>query len=282
MWQLLPALRELVEGRQTGALATVVRASGSAPQKPGARLLLREDGSTVGTVGGGTVEARVLEHLEACLRTGKAGTISFDLVRDLGMCCGGSMEVFMERIEAPDRLVLFGAGHVAQPTASLARSVGFAPVIVDEREDWNTPERFPGAEHLLLPPAEAVERLALRDDDWILIMTHEHRQDEEVLELCLPRPHRYLGMIGSKRKVFQTLQRIAARGPLPELGRLHAPIGAPLGAVGPEEIAVSIVSELIALRRGAALPGMSVTHSPRLQQVLEGALSPTDAAREEG
>lgn len=279
MWRLIPALNELLERRQIGALATVVRASGSAPQRPGARLLLRRDGSFVGTVGGGTVEARVMERLEACLETGESTTVSFDLVRDLGMCCGGSMEVFMERIEAPERLFLFGAGHVAMPTASLAVSIGFAPVIIDDREDWNTEARFPGCEHILGPPQESARKLDSRPEDWFVIMTHEHRLDEEILELCLRLPHRYLGMIGSKRKVFQTLQRIAARGDLPDLSRLHAPIGSPLGAVGPEEIALSIVSELLAVRRGAALPHLSVAQSPHLQKVLEGEVSPSDAAK---
>ncbi len=279
MWRLIPALNALLEQRQLGALATVVRASGSAPQRPGARLLLRADGSFVGTVGGGTVEARVLEQLEACLQSGASTTVSFDLVRDLGMCCGGSMEVFMERIEAPERLFLFGAGHVAMPTATLARSIGFAPVIIDDREDWNNEERFPGCEHILGPPEESAHKLDSRPEDWFVIMTHEHRLDEEILEICLGLPHRYLGMIGSKRKVFQTLQRIFARGEAPDISRLHAPIGSPLGAVGPEEIALSIVSELLAVRRGATLPHLSVARSPALQEVLGGGLSPSDAAK---
>src|SRR5690606_27018089 len=132
------ALLELLDRGGEGALATVIEATGSTPQVPGARLLLRADGSSVGTIGGGAIERRALEALQEVLGSGKARVLACDLGRELGMCCGGSMRLFLEPIAARPRLIVFGAGHVAQPTAALALGVGFEVVVVDEREEWNT------------------------------------------------------------------------------------------------------------------------------------------------
>src|SRR5262245_52614858 len=144
MREVAQAVLELLESGQRGALATVVRASGSTPQEAGARLLLRADGSFVGTVGGGAIERAVLAALEEALRTNTREVLVRELGYDLGMCCGGRMEVLIEPIEGAPRLVLFGAGHVAKPTAALARSIGFDVRVVDERAELLTPERFPG------------------------------------------------------------------------------------------------------------------------------------------
>jgi xanthine dehydrogenase accessory factor len=188
------------------------------------------------------------------------------------------MEIFMERLDPPTRLILFGAGHVAEPTARLARSVGFSVTVVDDREEWNNDARFPECHRLLRAPDDSIDAIDPGPEDWLVIMTHEHRLDETVLEQLLSRPHRYIGLMGSRRKVLQVLQRIAARGDVPDLERLYAPIGTPIGAIEPAEIAVSIVSELLALRHGVEVEHLTLTRSPALEAVLEGRLSPTDAA----
>ena len=251
MREIVEALLQVLAGGRRGALATVVRASGSTPQKPGARLLLRPDGTTLGTVGGGAIELVVLEALRETRRTGEPQTIARELGYDLAMCCGGRMEVFVEPIEPAPRLVVFGAGHVARPTAALAQTVDFRVTVVDDRDDFNTEERFPGCERALMGASEFLRSATLTEADWLLIVTHDHLLDEETLGLCVrePRP-RYVGLVGSRRKVIRLTQRIIARhGPL-ALDRVFAPVGVDLGAVTPEEIAVSIVGELIALRRG--------------------------------
>src|SRR6185295_14590194 len=181
MHTVTEAVLDLLRSGQVGALATVVQVSGSTPQSAGARLLLRADGSAVGTIGGGAIERAVLEALKEVQERGVAKLASWDLGRDLGMCCGGSMSVFLEPIGATPRLWLCGAGHIAQPTAALARSVGFELVVVDEREDWNTAERFPDCRRELSDPAEVLRKAPLGRRDWILICTHDHRLDEEVL-----------------------------------------------------------------------------------------------------
>ena len=280
MKDVTEALLRLLESGERGAMATVVRTSGSTPQTPGARLLLLADGSLVGTVGGGAIENAVIEALRACLRDHKAQTLTWDLGRDLAMCCGGRMEVFVEPIEARAKLYVFGAGHVAKPTAALARTVGFDVTVVDDRDELNTEARFPGCTLLRAEPAEAAEQLELGPNDWILIVTHDHHLDEEALDVFARGPHRYIGMIGSRRKVFRVLHRIHARRGLPPLEKVYAPVGLDLGGTTPEEIAVSVVSELIAIRHGKPARHMRAVDDPRLRKVLEGQLTPEAAALE--
>jgi len=274
------AVLDLLRSGQAGALATVVQVSGSTPQTPGARLLLCADGGAVGTIGGGAIEQAVLEALRDVQQRGVAKLVSWDLGRDLGMCCGGSMSVFLEPIGATPRLWLCGAGHVAQPTASLARSVGFELVILDEREEWNTAARFPECRRELNDPVDVVRKATLGWRDWILIATHDHRLDEGVLRAALRQPVRYVGLVGSRRKVYRLLQRIAARDGVPDTSRLYAPVGLNLGALSPTEIAVSIVSEMIALRHGvASLEHLRAVDDERLEQLLAESAAPERAAQ---
>ena len=267
---VVQALLELLASRQRGALATVVRTSGSTPQQPGARLLWREDGTTLGTVGGGAIEQAVLEALARTLERREPELLIRDLAHDLGMCCGGRMEIFVEPILPAPRLWLIGAGHVAKPTATLARSVGFEVHVLDDREELNTPERFPDCELVLLDASEALGKAALGEADWVLIMTHDHQLDEAALEAAVRQSPSYVGLVGSKRKVFRLLDRVRQKqnGDFP-LERLFAPVGLDIGAVSPEEIAVSIVAELVALRHGRPAPHLRALSDARLERALE-------------
>lgn len=264
------ALLDLLHAGEAGALATVVKTQGSAPQRPGARLLLRQDGGLVGTVGGGAIEQAVIEVLRETLVRGGSRVLVKDLGRDLAMCCGGRMEIFVEGIAAVPRLYIFGAGHVAQPTARLARSVGFELCVVDEREEQNTSERFPDCRLELVESAAFLQRALpeLAQRDWLLIVTHDHRLDEDTLALALQSKARYIGLVGSKRKVYRLLQRVAARQGRLDLTRVYAPVGLDLGAVTPEEIAVSIVAELLALRHDRGANHMRAVDEERLKLVL--------------
>jgi xanthine dehydrogenase accessory factor len=282
MREVTEALLEVLRSGRRGALATVVRASGSTPQTPGARLLLAPDGTTTGTVGGGAVEQAVLHALATCRESGRPELAVFDLGRDLGMCCGGRMEVFVEPVEAAQRLVIFGAGHVAKPTAAIARQLGFAVTVVDDREEQLTAERFPNCTLIAAEPREAVKAVNPQPEDWLLIVTYDHRLDEEALDVFARLPHRYIGMIGSRRKVFRVLQRIAAKHGLPTLDNVYSPVGLDIGAVTPEEIAISILAELTALRHGKAGAHMRAVADPRLARVLAGEMSAEALALAEG
>jgi xanthine dehydrogenase accessory factor len=273
--EVAEALLEVLTGGGRGALATVVRTAGSVPQQPGARLLLRPDDTTVGTVGGGAIEQAVLEALREARRTGEAQLFARDLGYDLGMCCGGRMEIFVEPVEGAARLWLFGAGHVARPTAALARTAGFVVTVIDEREALNTEERFPGCQREVSEPVTALRARPLGEQDWLLIVTHDHRLDEELLEIAVQQRPRFIGLVGSQRKTFKLLQRISDRAgaaggaPALALDRVYAPVGLDIGAIGPEEIAISIVAELVALRRGrAGAAHLRVVDDVRLQRLL--------------
>ena len=272
--QLAKAVYELLDGRARdpdgrpvgeAALATVIRRSGSAPQVAGARLLVYADGRALGTVGGGAIELQVLDACRQVLRTGNPRTVEAHLVRDLGMCCGGAMEVFVEYLQAETRLIVVGAGHVAQALAPLARSLGFRVVVADDREELLEDPVFAEVERLAYDADEIDEAFPDLDGrDVIVIVTRDHGRDERALAKLIERPHAYLGMIGSVRKVHTVLARILRRYDerglaRPDLSRVHAPVGLALGGRTPPEIAVSIAAELIALRHGGGGAAMNVT-----------------------
>jgi xanthine dehydrogenase accessory factor len=266
---VVQAVLELLTRRERGALATVIRVSGSTPQQAGARLLLREDGSQLGTVGGGAIEKAVLEALRNAIDSERSELFVRDLAQDLGMCCGGRMELFIEPILPAPRLWLLGAGHVARPTAALALTVGFEVLVVDEREELNTPERFPGCQLLLDDPSDALARSKLDQRDWVVIVTHDHQLDERALDAASGQTARYVGLVGSRRKVFRLVQRVNLKrqGDVP-FDRIYAPVGLDIGAITPEEIAVSIVAELVALRHGKAAEHLRALSDERLLRAL--------------
>ncbi|MEE9385972.1 MAG: XdhC/CoxI family protein [Nannocystaceae bacterium] len=255
----------LSDGRgRTGALATVIGRTGSAPQIVGAKLVLFSDGRQLGTVGGGTIEALVLKACGTALRSGASSRVSADLVRDLAMCCGGSMEVFVEYLQGKTRIVIIGAGHIARALAPLACMVGFMPLVVDDREELLADPSF---EHIARLPYDTDELDVavpdLSEHDYVVIVSRDHQRDERALAHLLERPHRYLGMIGSRRKVIRVMDRILRRyddrgRDRPDLARVHAPVGLALGGRTPQEIAISIVAELIADVHGGCGRAMSI------------------------
>ena len=160
-----------------------------------------------------------------------------------------------ERHEAPARLTLFGAGHVNREVAALASRCGFRIIVVDEREEWLTEERFPRAERLAEDPSVAARRLELNGADLVCVATHDHALDEQVLRALKDRPLRYLGMIGSERKAIRFRERLEAAGlTAADVARIQTPMGLAIGAQTPEEIAVSVVAELIRVRRLGSTP----------------------------
>lgn len=252
MHELYRSIMEHLAQGATVAHLKVVRVDGSGPQEVGASLLLQEDGSFEGTIGGGAIEASALKDGAELLRRRESGLLEYNLSADLGMCCGGIMQVFCEVLEPTRRLLLYGSGHVAQPTAALASRCGFSLWVIDDREEWASEERFPAAETLLhLPVDEAFEEIAPRSRDFVVVVTRGHEQDQAVLEHYLQHPPAYLGVIGSLSKVTRAISRARAKGFGDDaIARAHMPIGIDIGAITPDEIAVAIVAELIAQHRG--------------------------------
>lgn len=249
VWQALAAWRA---ARRMFVLATVVESRGFTPRKAGAHMLIADDGATVGTIGGGAIEKEVLDQASALLRDGGSAVVKKHLTQELGMCCGGEMTVFLEMVEPPPRLWLFGAGYIAKPLAAIAAGCGFEVAVVDERAEWATPERFPTSRVVLQSPADFARTLDTAPSDYAVIVTHDHALDQRLVQQLLPRPLKFLGMIGSIPKQRKFALRLRARGYSDaDIARLRTPLGVAIGASTPEEIAVSVVGELIATRRGA-------------------------------
>jgi xanthine dehydrogenase accessory factor len=249
---LFVEIARLSEAGTRFVLATVVESQGSTPQKAGSRLLVLDDGSTVGTIGGGAVEQQVVEAARALLAdpTGTTRLLDTHLTHDLGMCCGGRMRVFLERHGAAPRLFIFGAGHVSKELAALAHGCGFQVTVVDARPEWANAQRFPNVALRLEDPADAARALEGGADCYACVTTHDHPLDQACVEALLKKPFAYLGVIGSRRKAERFKQRLLAAGfDLGQLERLHCPMGVPIAALTPVEIAVSIVGQLISVRR---------------------------------
>jgi xanthine dehydrogenase accessory factor len=241
----------LVAEGQPFVLATVIESAGSTPQKPGSKMVVLEDGSLRGTVGGGAIEQQIVEAALALLAAPElTRVIETHLTHELGMCCGGRMKVFLEKHGAPAKLTVFGAGHVAKELAALAHQVGFRVTVVDARPEWASAERFPGCEVLQKDPADHARAVPGGAQEYFCVTTHDHPLDQSVVEALLNKPSAYLGVIGSRRKAERFRMRIKATGAEDAaLDRIRSPMGLPIGALTPQEIAVSIVAELVQVRR---------------------------------
>ena len=252
------------EGRR-GAVATIVNVRGSIPSFKTAKMLVRDDGSIAGTIGGGCVEAEVWQAAREVMEAEKPRSLTFDLNQDpkydTGLVCGGTLEIFVEPILPPAILYIFGAGHVAANLYKVAMHAGFEVVVADDRESYANRERFPQAKEVIAEDFEqSIAKITPNQSSYLVIVTRGHRDDMRVLRWAVQSGARYIGMIGSKRKTIAIFRELTAEGLSAELfDRVHAPVGLDIGAVTPEEIAVSITAELIAARRHAsgALPHMS-------------------------
>ncbi len=258
----MDVLEELVRVRRAGqkaALATIVNVTGSIPSFETAKLLVREDGTLVGTVGGGCVEAEVWAACKEVMTTEKPRRMTFNLggdaIENNGLICGGQLEVFVEPVLPVQSAVIFGAGHVSLSISKVAALAGFRTVVIDNREQFASRERFPEADEIhALEYEDAFSKVAVNDSSYLIIVTRGHKDDMRVLRWAVGTPARYIGMIGSKRKAIEVFKALEAEGISRErLERVHTPMGLEIGALMPEEIAVSVVAEMIAVRRGVSV-----------------------------
>jgi xanthine dehydrogenase accessory factor len=263
---------------ERGALATIVHVSGSIPSHESSRMLVREDGSMAGTIGGGCVEAEVWAAAKDVIREEQSRKMTFNLNHeagyDAGLICGGTLEVFVEPILPQPRLYVFGGGHVSLALARVAHLAGFAIGIADDREAFANASRFPMAVDVFTSYEDAFEKILPGAATYIVIVTRGHKDDMRVLEWAIATPARYVGMIGSRRKVIGIYKTLEKEGVAADkLARVHAPVGLEIGALTPEEIAVSIAAELIAVRRNAT-ENLDAPH-----MALERGATPSGIAR---
>ena len=272
--EVFAALGEALKNGEDVALVTIVSANGSTPQRVGAKMLVYNDGRVVGTIGGGCYENEALWKAREALKTRKPCTARYELADDFaaesGLICGGQMEVFIEPIEPSPAVYIFGAGHVGQFVGRVAHDAGFRVHVVDDREKFANRERFPDAAEIVVDDIPTwLANSSLPSTAYAVVVTRGHRHDLDALRALAPRNLRYLGLIGSRAKVKRIYDVLVEDNsvPLDRLETIHAPIGLDIGAVTPQEIAVSIVAELIAIRRGKAdtVAGASLRWMPKLR-----------------
>ena len=248
-------LSELIRTHSKLALATVIDTSGSTPREVGAKMVVLPDGTTFDTLGGGKLELLVTKDAQDALIKGESCTKEYSLLAEeqggIGAACGGNAKVFIEIITRGERLLILGGGHIGLALYKIALETGFSVVIVEERLEFITKERFPKTELLLNCTVDDSKVKEIIDKNtYIVIVTHEHKQDKLAVLSLINTEHKYIGMIGSKRKVKLTMDELETEGvPKEKLDRIYSPIGLDIQAETPEEIAVSIIAELVQVRR---------------------------------
>jgi xanthine dehydrogenase accessory factor len=238
------------------AFVTVVETKGSTPREIGAKMLVNKNGLLAGTIGGGITEAKVIEEAKQALREGKGKLLTYHLTKeqaalDEGAICGGEMKVFIDILQPKEEVLIFGAGHIAVCVSKLAKMVGFKVTIIDDRKEFANQDRFPEADEIIAEDTEkALRHFNIISSTYIIVVTRGHLKDEEVLTSVIRSGAAYIGMIGSRNKNATVFKQLTKKGiSQGELNKVHAPIGIDIGAQTPEEIAVSIMAEIIQVRR---------------------------------
>jgi xanthine dehydrogenase accessory factor len=254
--EVFAAVADALDRGEPAALVTIVSTTGSTPQRVGAKMLVFGDGRIIGTIGGGCYENDAFGKAREAILHRRPQLVRYELSDDFaqetGLICGGQMDVYIEPIEPSPELYVIGAGHVGFHLARLAHEVGFRVRVVDDREKFANAERFPQADEIIIEDIPTwIERTPLPAHAYVVIVTRGHNNDLDALRALAPRDLRYLGLIGSRAKVARIFTALTEEAMSPEiLKTVHAPIGLEIGAVTPQEIAVSILAELIAVKHG--------------------------------
>jgi xanthine dehydrogenase accessory factor len=247
------ALVDALEKQTPAAIATVVKTHGSAPRAVGAKMLVYTDGTIVGSVGGGEMEKQVIEMAQESIRQGAPRYLDFNLSkpeRGDPMVCGGEMEIFVEPLLATPTLLLVGAGHVGAAVAELGKFLGFRIVVIDDRPEFLSREKFPHADELRAGDVvQEIQKVEITPQTFVVLVTRAHTLDADLLRAVIDKPAAYIGMLGSQRRAITVFETLKQEGVSDEkLKRVHAPIGIEIQAETPREIAVSIMAEIIQVK----------------------------------
>ena len=273
--EVFKALNEALEKGEEVALVTIVSSTGSTPQRVGAKMLVYSDGRTIGTIGGGCYENEAFWKAREAIKTRKPQTVRYELnddfAQETGLVCGGQMEVFIEPVESAPEVWVFGAGHVGYFVARFAHEVGFKVHVVDDREKFASTDRFgDGIDVVVEEIPTFIDAHPLPPTSYAVIVTRGHRHDLETLRALMAQNLRYVGLIGSRAKVKRIYDMLREEGVSPDaLRKVHAPIGLDIGAISPQEIAVSILAELIAVKHGKVAEAGAVASSMRWEGALK-------------
>ncbi|MCX6303459.1 MAG: XdhC family protein [Bacteroidetes bacterium] len=250
MQRIFAKTEEIIQGQQPAALCIVIDTHGSTPRKQGAKMIVYADGTIYGSIGGGSIEKEVAEMAGKLISTGTPAKATFNLGKDLGMHCGGTMEIYIEPLNPQKKLFIFGAGHIGKSLAGFARELDFSVTLFDPRDEIFRDDAFRGFNIFNKDYFQAIGEAVFDDNTYIVIVTPKHISDEDILAAVARKPHAYLGMIGSARKVELLKQRFLEENILTaeELSNTDMPIGIKFKAETPQEIAISILAKLIDVR----------------------------------
>ncbi|MCK4488922.1 MAG: XdhC family protein [Anaerolineales bacterium] len=255
MNEVLASLAEIARRGTTGALCTIIKTKGSTPRKEGSKMLVYPDGKIVGSIGGGEIEGRVIQEAIDSLQSGESKILSYALVNsekdDLGIC-GGTLEIFVDPLKQPEDIVVVGGGHVGRAVIHLAKWMGFRVTLSDDRKEFCSPEFVPDADdyiHCKLKDLPA--NYVFSDQTAVILATRNNKVDITGLPEILAEPSAYIGVISSQRRWKLTKEQLISSGVNKDkLRRIHAPIGLDIQAETPEEIAMSIMAEILQVKRG--------------------------------
>lgn len=259
MENIFEAIAEVKRSGTPAALAIVIRTEGSVPRKPGAKMLILKDGKIYGTLGGGDLENNIIREALQAIEKGTPRIASFTLDREKGnldMMCGGTVEVYIEPLLPADKLIIFGAGHITRFLAPMMQKAGFSVTVVDDSPDFLKKEYFPDIEDVHTEDMEAFARtLQPNSKTYIVVLSRGFSRDKAILRQLLKKDFRYIGMIGSKRKMESIIKELKEEGiPDTAFSAIKSPVGLDIGAETPEEIAISIAGEIIAVKKGKLEP----------------------------
>lgn len=254
MQEIYQKLIEVEENGESAALCIITKTKGSTPLKVGAKMIVLETGNIVGTIGGGTLEYQVIKDAIAVIKNNVSKTVEFNLVQDLQMCCGGSLEIYIEPIMQKNRLIIMGAGHIGKQVASYAKNLHFQISLVDEREEIINSIQINNITKFNIPHNKYLSSLTFNSKTYIVICTHLHDYDREILAYCINKPYAYLGMIGSKRKVLVTRKLFQKNNIASNeaLDKVDMPMGLNIGGENVSEIALSIVAKIVAVKNNVS------------------------------
>ena len=247
MESIYKKILEVLNSGQVTALCTVVSTKGSTPLKTGAKMIVWENGRIFGTIGGGTLEKATIEEAIGVIKNKRPQLFFHDLKVQHQMCCGGSMEIYIEPLMPSKKLFMFGGGHVGKAVIKHALDLDFEITVIDSREEIFSDWTFAGYNKVTGDFPKVMPSLPYDNNTFIVIATLDHPTDNEVLAFCIHKPHCYLGMIGSKKKVATMKENLISQGIATEeeLSRVDMPIGLDINAVTADEIAISIMAKLI-------------------------------------
>jgi xanthine dehydrogenase accessory factor len=247
---LFDTISEAKENKQDVAICTIVNTRGSTPRKIGAKMLVYDDRKILGTIGGGEVEKKVIEDAINVIKNRKPEFFKHDLLHQHNMCCGGSVDIYIEPVMNKNKLYIFGAGHLGQKLAEYAVKFDFDITVIDDRKEFTDECNIKGISKMNIDFQEALQTLQFDENVFVCIMTYSHAIDRSILSYCIKKPFAYLGMIGSQRKVEMTKKMFTAGMNIPEedLNKVDMPMGINISAEGPDEIAISILAKLIEVK----------------------------------